>query len=87
MIYLQWTDILEGYPMAKNLRSKLPSDDTLIVHDINEAATKKLVSEAPGGQGVTIAGSVREVAEKAVKLPSPLHSRCTRHDEYVLSMI
>jgi len=68
--------------MAKNLRSKLPSDDTLIVHDINEAATKKLAEEAPGGQGVTIAGSVREVAEKAVRFPS----LCKPHAIIMMSM-
>ena len=52
--------------MARNLRAKLPAEDTLIVYDVNSQATKTLVSEAPGGQGITIAGTVREVAEKSV---------------------
>jgi len=52
--------------MARNLRAKLPAEDTLIVYDVNSQATKTLVSEAPAGQGVAIAGTVREVAEKAV---------------------
>ena len=55
--------------MARNLRAKIPQEDTLIVYDVNSQATKSLVSEAPGGQGVTIARTVREVAEKAVSRP------------------
>jgi 3-hydroxyisobutyrate dehydrogenase-like beta-hydroxyacid dehydrogenase len=53
-----------GYPMAKNLRAKIPAEDTLFVHDVNTAATKKFLEEHP--QGVRVAANVREVAEKAV---------------------
>jgi hypothetical protein len=52
--------------MARNLRKKLPMDDTLIVYDINQAATSALVNEAIGGQAVRVASTVREVAEKSV---------------------
>jgi hypothetical protein len=50
--------------MAKNLRAKIPTEDTLFVHDVNTAATKKFLDEHP--QGVRVAANVREVAEKAV---------------------
>ena len=50
--------------MAKNLRAKIPAQDTLFVHDVNTAATKKFLEENP--QGVQIAANVRELAEKAV---------------------
>jgi hypothetical protein len=50
--------------MAKNLRAKIPVEDTLFVHDVNTEATKKFLDEHP--QGVRVAANVREVAEKAV---------------------
>lgn len=55
---------LAGYPMARNLRAKIPAEDTLFVQDVNTAATKKFLEEHP--QGVHVAANVREVAEKAV---------------------
>lgn len=52
--------------MAKNLRAKIPAEDTLFVHDVNTEATKKFLGEHP--QGVRVANNVREVAENAVSL-------------------
>ena len=52
--------------MAKNLRAKIPSEDTLFVYDINTESTKKFLEE--NSNGVRIAGTVREVAEKAVRI-------------------
>lgn len=62
--------------MAKNLRAKIPAADTLIIRDVNEAATKRFVAEAEeaarsSGAGadegrVEIAENAREVAEKSV---------------------
>ena len=64
--------------MAKNLRTKIPSSDTLVVHDRNEDATARFVQEMGNtGSGVEVAPSVRGVAEKAVRLTPlscPLHS-------------
>lgn len=57
-----------GYPMAKNLRTKLPADDIVIVHDINEAATASLAKEFQEDVRVLVANSVREVAERSVSL-------------------
>lgn len=57
--------------MAKNLRAKIPAEDTLFVHDVNTAATKQFLEEH--SQGVRVAQNVREVAEKAVRTTqSPL---------------
>lgn len=69
-----------GYPMAKNLRAKIPDTDTLIICDTNPSATKKFVEEvgiaasgadAPGkGTGIHIADNPKDVAQKAVSPPS-----------------
>ncbi|KAH7063333.1 NAD binding domain of 6-phosphogluconate dehydrogenase-domain-containing protein [Macrophomina phaseolina] len=67
-----------GYPMAKNLRAKLPKNDTLVVHDVNTKATASFANEV-GQQGVHVAADVREVAEKSetiiTALPEPQHVR------------
>ena len=57
--------------MAKNLRAKIPSTDTLIIYDRNEDATTRFVQEMgqTSGEGIEVAPSVRNVAERAVRLP------------------
>ncbi|KAL7275658.1 hypothetical protein RUND412_001391 [Rhizina undulata] len=65
-----------GYPMARNLRQKLPKEDTLVVYDVNKAATKQFVEEL--GEGVEVAGDgVVEIANKSdtiiTMLPEPSH--------------
>lgn len=57
-----------GFAMAKNLRAKIPAEDTLFVQDVNTAASKKFLEENP--TGVRVADNVREVAEKAVRMSS-----------------
>lgn len=62
--------------MAKNLRAKIPAEDTLIVRDINEDAMKRFATEAQeaarsngasASEGqVELAENAREVAEKSV---------------------
>lgn len=53
--------------MAKNLRAKIPANDTLIIHDRNTKATTNFVQEASAdGKGIEVANSPRAVAEKAV---------------------
>jgi len=66
--------------MAKNLQSKLPSTDTLVIQDINTIATERFVEEAQAqssGASVKIASSVREAAENSetviTVLPEPSH--------------
>lgn len=56
---------LPGYSMAKNLRAKVPAEDTLFIHDVNTATTKRFLEENP--TGVQVADNVREIAEKAVR--------------------
>jgi 3-hydroxyisobutyrate dehydrogenase len=53
--------------MAKNLRAKLPATDTLIVQDVNLNATKQFLAEH--SDGVIVADTVREVAEKSASIP------------------
>lgn len=74
-------DEFVGYPMAKNLRAKIPATDTLIIYDRNTDATKRFAEEvgiaassagAPEkGTGIEVAGGPREVAEKSVRQPPP----------------
>ena len=54
--------------MAKNLRAKMPGEDTLVINDRNAETTTKFVEEV--GEGVEVAKSVREVAEKSVRRSS-----------------
>ncbi|KAK5014829.1 hypothetical protein LTR39_002939 [Cryomyces antarcticus] len=73
---IQQPDIMGlRYPMAKNLRSHIPKGDTLVIHDVNTAATSKFAEEVQGN--VEVASSVRDVAEKAetiiTSLPEPSH--------------
>lgn len=51
--------------MAKNLREKITKSDTMVINDVNDAATQKFVEEVGN---VTIAKTVREVAEQTVRL-------------------
>lgn len=60
--------------MAKNLRAKVPAEDTLFIHDVNTAASQKFLEENP--TGVRVAENVREVAEKAVSFSSSSHTSC-----------
>jgi hypothetical protein len=60
--------------MAKNLRAKVPAEDTLFVHDVNTAASQKFLEEH--STGVRVAENVREVAEKAVSYPCPRRISC-----------
>ena len=56
--------------MAQNLRAKIPSSDTLVIHDRNTEATTKFMQEARSTAnedvGIEVAGSPRAVAEKSV---------------------
>ena len=53
--------------MAKNLRAKIPKEDTLFINDRNIEATTKFVEEV--GDGVVVAKSPREAAENSVSRP------------------
>ncbi|KAK2748006.1 hypothetical protein FQN57_001597 [Myotisia sp. PD_48] len=71
-----------GYPMARNLRSKIPDSDTLIICDSNPETTQKFVAEGKGKK-IEVASGPREVAEKAetvvTSLPEPQHVKSVFH--------
>ena len=52
--------------MAKNLRAKLPKEDTLYIQDVNPAATERFMSTGLD-ENVKVASSPRELAENAVR--------------------
>ncbi|TGZ82356.1 hypothetical protein EX30DRAFT_354541 [Ascodesmis nigricans] len=65
-----------GYPMARNLRSKLPAEDSFTVYDVNAAATEEFRNELKGFE-VEVAKDVKAVVEKSdtiiTMLPEPVH--------------
>ena len=83
--------ILAGYPMAKNLRAKIPKSDKLVICDRNPAATKSFIEEAGAGaagdQEIEVAKTPRSVVEQAVSELSGQMISPTSYDEHVLSMI
>lgn len=61
-----------GYPMAKNLRAKIPAEDTLVIFDINRSSMQRFCQEpdlASKG-GLTVANDIKEVVNTSV---SPNH--------------
>ncbi|KAJ9355115.1 putative dehydrogenase [Paecilomyces variotii] len=76
-----------GYAMAKNLRSKIPAGDTLVIRDIDSDVMKKFVDEVGASSkerlSVEVAGNAREVAEKSeviiTSLPEPSHVKDVFH--------
>ncbi len=54
--------------MARNLQKKLPSDDVLLVQDINADATARFLAESKSGAQVKIAKTVGEASNGAVRL-------------------
>lgn len=66
-----------GYPMAQNLRAKIPETDTLIIHDQNRDVAQKFHEEvgiAAAGAGaegkanaIEVSESPRDLAEKSVR--------------------
>jgi hypothetical protein len=91
----QYLTVTKGYNMARNLQSKLPSSDTLLIQDINVDATKRFMEEAKAtsaGATIRIANDVREASEDSVSICHVTHvptlpTTCTLRDEFVLSMI
>ncbi|KAI5795527.1 3-hydroxyisobutyrate dehydrogenase [Geopyxis carbonaria] len=65
-----------GYPMARNLRLKIPKDDKLTVFDVNTSATSQFRDELKDSR-VEIANSVHNAVDKSdtiiTMLPEPQH--------------
>ncbi|KAF3913045.1 hypothetical protein ABW21_db0206149 [Orbilia brochopaga] len=78
-----------GYPMAKNLRAKVPQADSLIIYDINESATSQFMKEIgdsahAAGASVTVAKNLQDVARNSetviTMLPQPKHVKAVYDD-------
>ncbi|WEW59152.1 NAD-binding 6-phosphogluconate dehydrogenase [Emydomyces testavorans] len=71
-----------GYPMARNLRAKIPTADTLVIYDVNRDATQRFLTEHKG-KPIEVASSPRELAEKSItvitSLPEPQHVKGVFH--------
>ncbi|PGH18408.1 3-hydroxyisobutyrate dehydrogenase [Helicocarpus griseus UAMH5409] len=71
-----------GYPMAKNLRSKIPQSDTLLICDSNSEVTQQFLKEGSGLK-VEVAGGPHELAAESetiiTSLPEPRHVKDVFH--------
>ncbi|EGD98503.1 3-hydroxyisobutyrate dehydrogenase [Trichophyton tonsurans CBS 112818] len=69
-----------GYPMARNLRAKIPASDTLLVCDANPETTARFIAET---ENVKVASGPRELAEQSdtvvTSLPEPQHVKSVFH--------
>lgn len=54
--------------MARNLRSKIPQSDTLIICDANEKVTQQFVQEQSSGLKVEVATTPQQVALESVRI-------------------
>lgn len=58
-----------GYPMAINLRKKLPQTSKLVICDVNQEAISRFVEETKDPHGtVAVATTPKEVAASSVSL-------------------
>jgi hypothetical protein len=57
-----------GYPMALNIRKKIPSSSKFYIYDVSKGALERFVAEAGSHGEVVIASSAKEVVDNAVHL-------------------
>jgi hypothetical protein len=55
-----------GFPMARNLRAKIPASSRIIICEVVEARIKKFLAENEGEGEIQVARTPREVSEQAV---------------------
>jgi hypothetical protein len=55
-----------GFPMAHQLRSKIPASSTLIIREVVDSQVTKFLNEAKGTGPIKIAESAKAVALEAV---------------------
>ena len=55
-----------GYPMAKNVRTKMPRDAVLWIYDVHVKTCQRFKQEFKDVAAVEIASSARQVAENAL---------------------
>jgi len=53
-----------GYPMAQNLRKRIPQSSQLIICDVVEAQVKKFLAETEPKEHIAAASTPKEIAEK-----------------------
>lgn len=58
-----------GYPMALNLRRKIPKSFTLVILELNKEVIQRFVEETKEMGKVIVAKTPREVAERSVNIP------------------
>jgi 3-hydroxyisobutyrate dehydrogenase len=69
-----------GYPMASNLRKKIPKESTLYINDVNSAAVEQFVKEHTSYGPVKVASSAKQVTENSVLLSSKTYVGCNLLD-------
>jgi hypothetical protein len=57
-----------GYPMALNLRKKIPSSSKFYIYDVSKGALERFLAEAGSHGEVVIASSAKDVVDHAVHL-------------------
>ena len=55
-----------GFPMAQQVRAKIPRSSTLIIREVVESQVTKFFNENKAIGPIKVAGSARDVAEDAV---------------------
>lgn len=56
-----------GYPMAMNLRKRVPTDSVLLVNDVDRTAVERFIRESSEFGRVVEAATARDVAEQSVR--------------------
>ena len=57
-----------GYPMAINLRKKIPKESLLVISELNQEAVQRFLSETKDIGEVKVANTPREVGEQSVSV-------------------
>ncbi|KAK5083124.1 hypothetical protein LTR05_007007 [Lithohypha guttulata] len=61
-----WVGIgVMGYPMAQNLRRRIPKQSKLIINEINDSAVKKFLAETQPNENISSVGTAKEIAQQA----------------------
>jgi 3-hydroxyisobutyrate/3-hydroxypropionate dehydrogenase len=56
-----------GFPMAANLRKKIPKESALYINDVDASSVERFVKEYSSYGPVEILGTAKEVTEKSVR--------------------
>jgi len=56
-----------GFPMAQQLRAKIPRSSTLIIREVIKSQAERFLAETEAVGPIKVADSARSVAEEAVR--------------------